>query len=56
MARRMFPTALVLCSAHHRMVHQGWSVTGDPNGELVFHRPDGSVVGSSRPRLKTPPG
>jgi hypothetical protein len=39
----------VACSGHHTLVHSGWNVTGDANRELTFHRPDGSVLGSSRP-------
>jgi hypothetical protein len=37
------------CPRHHTMVHDGFSVTGDPNGTLVFHRPDGTVIGSTEP-------
>jgi Domain of unknown function (DUF222) len=40
------------CPRHHSLIHAGWTVTGDPNSELVFHRPDGSVLGISRPRLR----
>jgi hypothetical protein len=40
------------CSAHHHLIHAGWTVAGDPNGELVFHRPDGTVLGATRPRLR----
>lgn len=31
-----------LCGYHHRLVHDGgWKIQGDPNGELIFIRPDG---------------
>ena len=31
-----------LCAYHHRLVHEGgWHIVGDPNGELMFIRPDG---------------
>jgi hypothetical protein len=30
-------------------------VTGDPNGELIFHDPDGNARGSTRPRKRPPP-
>ncbi len=31
-----------LCTYHHRLVHEGgWRITGDPNHELIFLRPDG---------------
>ncbi len=33
-----------LCRAHHRLVHEsGWRITGNPNEQIVFHRPDGST-------------
>jgi hypothetical protein len=47
-----------LCWHHHRLVHDGhpetgspWSVTGDPETELVFHHPDGrrTFVSTARP-------
>lgn len=46
------PTAvhngLLLCPRHHTAVHEGgFRITGEPDGVTVFHRPDGSVVGSS---------
>lgn len=31
------------------MLHAGFSFEGDPNGELRFHRPDGSYTGSTYP-------
>lgn len=40
----------LLCPRHHTLVHSGWTVTGDPQRELTFVRPDGSVLGESRPR------
>ena len=39
------------CSGHHALVHAGWTVTGDANKELTFHRPDGTILGATRPRL-----
>ncbi len=31
-----------LCSHHHRLVHEGgYTIAGDPAGELTFRRPDG---------------
>lgn len=38
---------LCCCRRHHRMLHSGYSVEGDPHGELRFHRPDGSYLGST---------
>jgi hypothetical protein len=40
---------ILLCGFHHRFLHQQkWRVEGDPNGELIFVRPEGT-------RLKTRP-
>ena len=44
---------LAVCrgAGHHRMIREGnWTVTGDPNGEVTFHDPDGNPQGTSRPR------
>lgn len=51
------PTNLVnlvlLCNQHHRLVHEGgWSVRGDPAGELEFLRPDGTVLETGPPGLR----
>ncbi|MDQ1476446.1 MAG: hypothetical protein QOE62_1675 [Actinomycetota bacterium] len=49
---------LALCrgTGHHRLIHEGgWTVTGDPNGEITFHDPDGNERGTSRPRRRPPP-
>lgn len=37
------------CRRHHRMLHSGYSVDGDPNGELRFYRPDGTYLASTHP-------
>ena len=37
------------CRRHHRMLHGGYRVEGDPKGELRFYRPDGTYVGSTYP-------
>jgi Domain of unknown function (DUF222) len=48
--------ALCRGRGHHRLIHEGgWTVTGDPNGELTFHDPDGRPRGTSRPRRRPPP-
>jgi hypothetical protein len=40
------------CPRHHSMIHEGgYVVTGDPNRSLTFHRPDGTAIGSSYPRV-----
>lgn len=40
---------LLLCQAHHRLVHEGgWRVRGHPAGEIRFHRPDGRPFGGPR--------
>jgi hypothetical protein len=39
---------VLLCSRHHRLVHEGgFSLVRKPDGELVFRRPDGRVVPSA---------
>ena len=37
------------CPRHHRMLHHGYRVEGDPNRELRFYRPDGTYLGSTHP-------
>ena len=33
---------VTLCGYHHRLVHDaGWKIEGNPNGDLIFIRPDG---------------
>lgn len=42
---------LLLCPRHHTAVHElGFRVSGEPNGRITFHRPDGRVLGSTTPR------
>lgn len=38
-----------LCRRHHRMLHAGYRLDGDPGSELRFHRPDGTYIGSTWP-------
>ena len=38
---------MCLCRRHHRMLHAGYRVEGDPSGELNFYRPGGTYVGST---------
>ena len=41
-----------LCRAHHRLMHEGlWTISGNANGNLTFHRPDGSMVGDVPARI-----
>jgi hypothetical protein len=36
----------LLCPHHHTYVHEGgFKITGEPNGELKFWRPDGELIG-----------
>jgi hypothetical protein len=37
------------CPRHHRMLHHGYEVQGNPNGALDFYRPDGTYIGSTTP-------
>jgi hypothetical protein len=43
------------CPRHHRMLHRGYHVEGDPNSVLRFYRPDGSYLGSTRPAIARTP-
>ena len=41
------------CTHHHHLLHElGWTVSGDPNGELCFRRPDGSPLNTGPPGLR----
>ncbi|MHB1910939.1 MAG: HNH endonuclease signature motif containing protein [Acidimicrobiales bacterium] len=44
----------LLCGRHHSLVHQGYRAVGDANGELSFHRPDGTVLGLSTAPVSRP--
>jgi hypothetical protein len=49
---------LAVCrgSGHHRLIHEGgWTITGNPNGEITFLDPDGNRRGATRPRNRPPP-
>ena len=39
---------VLLCWRHHRLVHHGWQMTGEPNDQLTFIAPDGTKY-TSRP-------
>ncbi len=43
------------CPRHHRMLHHGYRVEGDPNGELRFYRPDGGYLGTTHPAFARAP-
>jgi hypothetical protein len=41
---------VLLCSSHHRLLHEGrWKVSGRADGELRFHDPGGRVLRSRSP-------
>jgi hypothetical protein len=43
-------------AGHHRLIHEGgWTISGDPNGEITFHDPGGNARGASRPRVPPKP-
>jgi hypothetical protein len=43
----------LMCLHHHKLFHEhGWKVSGDANGELTFHRPDGRVLTNGPPLLR----
>jgi hypothetical protein len=37
------------CRRHHRMLHHGYTVQGNPNRQLDFYRPDGTHIGTTHP-------
>jgi hypothetical protein len=37
------------CPRHHRMLHHGYRLEGDPNHQLRFYRPDGTYLGATYP-------
>ena len=37
------------CPRHHRLLHRGYQVQGNPNRQLRFYRPDGTYLGSTHP-------
>ena len=41
------------CRRHHRMIHAGYRMGGDPNAELRYYRPDGTYIGSTYPAAHT---
>jgi hypothetical protein len=44
-----------LCWHHHHKVHEGgWTITGNPNGDVTFHHPNGHKTFTSRP-FRPPP-
>lgn len=43
------------CRRHHRMLHAGYRVVGDPGGELRFFRPDSTYIGSTYPAAARTP-
>jgi hypothetical protein len=38
-----------LCRHHHRLVHQGFTATGNANGTIAFYRPDGTLLDTTTP-------
>jgi hypothetical protein len=53
------PTSLgnviLLCAAHHTLIHEGWLLLGDPNQTIEFRRPDGTRLDlTSKPRCRPP--
>lgn len=39
------------CARHHTLLHAGFTATGNPNGPLTFHRPDGTPIGTTTPAM-----
>lgn len=46
---------VLLCAFHHGLIHEGWTLHGNPNGTIRFQRPDGTRLSlQSRPRSQAP--
>ena len=43
---------VLLCGYHHRVVHQGWALTGHPGATLSFTRADGQRLATHPPPLR----
>jgi hypothetical protein len=44
---------ITLCGYHHRFVHRrGWRIEGNPEEEVIFRRPDGRALDTTRPGLR----
>ncbi len=44
---------VTLCGYHHRLIHEHrWKITGDPNAELAWIRPDGTMFNPKLTRLQ----
>jgi hypothetical protein len=51
--RTELPNLLSLCRYHHSLCHRdGWSIRGDPNGEVSFVRPDETILAPGPPPLR----
>ena len=45
----------LLCRQHHTLIHKGrWTITGNPNGDLVFTSPEGESHRSRPPNAQLP--
>ena len=43
--KTIWTNLVCLCPFHHHLVHEGgWSITGDPEGQLTFRRPNGTPL------------
>jgi hypothetical protein len=43
----------LVCTRCHKLFHEGgWTIEGDPNGRLIFRRPDGRAQASGPPALR----
>lgn len=43
---------ILLCPHHHGLLHEGrWTLRGDPGGDVVWVRPDGSILHEGPPPL-----
>ena len=46
---------ILLCRRHHRLVHEGrWTIERDDLGQVIIHRPDGTLLPSVERSLDAP--
>jgi hypothetical protein len=45
---------LLICPRHHTMLHRGFSASGNANSTVTFHRPSGTLLGTTGPSEHPP--
>jgi hypothetical protein len=42
---------LLICGRHHTMLHRGFTASGNANSTVTFHRPNGTLLCTTRPAV-----